>query len=48
MLTLAKRKHQEAMAMLGTPNPSAVPRLREVLRLLEELELLADDASVYV
>jgi chaperonin cofactor prefoldin len=48
MLTLAKRKHQEAMAVLGTPNPSAVPRLREVLRLLEELELLADDASVYV
>jgi hypothetical protein len=48
MLTLAKRKHQEAMAMLGTPNPSAVPRLREVLRLLEELELLADDASIYV
>ncbi len=48
MLTLAKRKHQEAMAMLGAPNPSAVPRLREVLRLLEEVELLADDASTYV
>ncbi|MBK6492960.1 MAG: hypothetical protein IPF97_15025 [Sphingomonadales bacterium] len=26
MLTLAKRKHQEAIAMLGTPDPSAVPR----------------------
>ena len=48
MLTLAKRKHQEAIAMLGTPDPSAVPRLREVLRLLEEVELLADDASTYV
>lgn len=48
MLTLAKRKHQEAMAMLGTPDTSAVPRLREVLRLLEEVELLADDASTYV
>lgn len=48
MLTLAKRKHQEAMAMLGTPDPSAVPRLREVLRLLEEVELLADDASTYI
>ena len=48
MLTLAKRKHQEAMAMLGAPDPSAVPRLREVLRLLEEVELLADDASTYV
>ena len=48
MLTLAKRKHQEAMAMLGAPDPSAVPRLREVLRLLEEVELLADDASTYI
>ncbi len=48
MLTLAKRKHQEAMAMLGTPDPSSVPRLREVLRLLEETKLLADDASTYV
>ena len=48
MLTLAKRKHQEAMDMLGTPDPSAVPRLREVLRLLEEVELLADDASTYI
>ena len=48
MLTLAKRKHQEAMAMLGTPDPNAVPRLHEVLRLLNEVELLADDASTYV
>ena len=48
MLTLAKSKHQEAMALLGTPDPSAVPRLREVLRLLEEVELLADDASTYI
>ena len=48
MLTLAKRKHQEAMVMLSTPDPNAVPRLREVLRLLEEVELLADDATSYV
>ena len=48
MLMLAKRKHQEAMAMFGTPDQSAVPRLREVLRLLEEVELLANDASTYV
>jgi hypothetical protein len=48
MLTLAKSKHQEAIALLGTPDPNAVPRLREVLRLLEEVELLADDASTYV
>ena len=48
MLTLAKSKHQEAIAMLGTPDPSAVPRLREVLRLLDEVELLADDASTYI
>ena len=47
MLTLAKSKHQDAMAMLGTPDPNALPRLREVLRLLEEVELLADDASTY-
>lgn len=48
MLTLAKSKHQEAMAMLGTPDPNALSRLREVLRLLEEVELLADDATSYV
>ena len=48
MLTLAKSKHQEAMALLGTPDPNALPRLRDVLRLLEEVELLADDASTYV
>jgi hypothetical protein len=47
MLMLAKHKHQEAMAMLYTPDPSAVPRLREVLRLLEDVELLADDATSY-
>lgn len=48
MLTLAKSKHQEAMALLGTPDPNALPRLREVLRLLNEVELLADDAATYV
>ena len=48
MLTLAKSKHQEAMALLGTLDPNALPRLREVLRLLEEVELLADDATSYV
>ena len=40
MLTLAKSKHQEAMALLGTPDPKALPRLHEVLRLLEEVKLL--------
>lgn len=48
MLMLAKHKRQEAMAMLYTPDPSAVPRLREVLRLLDEVELLANDASTYI
>ena len=48
MLTLAKSKHQEAMALLGVPDPNALPRLREVLRLLEEVELLADDTTSYV
>ena len=42
MLTLAKSKHQEAMAMLCTPDLRATSRLREVLRLLEEVEMLAD------
>jgi hypothetical protein len=27
MLTLAKSKHQEAMALLGTPDRKALPRL---------------------
>ncbi len=48
MLMLAKSKHQEAMALLGTSDPNALSRLREVLRLLEEVELLADDATSYV
>lgn len=48
MLRLAKSKHQEAVALLGVPDPNALPRLREVLRLLEEVELLADDATSYV
>ncbi len=48
MLMLAKNKHQEAMALLGTSDPNALSRLREVLRLLEEVELLADDATSYV
>lgn len=48
MLTMAKSKHQEAMALLGTSDPNALSRLREVLRLLEEVELLADDATSYV
>jgi len=48
MLTLAKSKHQEAIALLGTPDLNALPRLHEALRLLEDVELLADDASNYV
>lgn len=48
MLTLAKRKHEEAMAMVGSPDPNAIPRLRQVLQLLEEVELLAEDAASYV
>jgi len=30
MLTLAKIKHQEAIALLGTPDLNALPRLHEV------------------
>lgn len=48
MLTLAKIKHHEAILLLGTPDPNALPRLRKVLGLLEEVELLAEDASTYV
>ena len=48
MLTLAKQKHGEAMAMVGVPDASAIPRLRQVLQLLEEVELLAEDAGSYV
>ena len=48
MLTLAKSKHEEAMALLGTPVQNALPRLQEVLKLLDEVELLADDAATYV
>ncbi len=48
MLMLAKRKHEEAMAMVGVPDADAIPRLRHVLQLLEEVELLAEDAASYV
>lgn len=48
MLTLAKQKHQEAMAMIGAPDANAIPRLRQVLQLLVEVELPADDAGSYV
>ena len=48
MLTLAKQKHGEAMAMIGTPDANAIARLRRVLQLLEEVELLAEDAGSYV
>lgn len=48
MLTLAKQKHGEAMAMIGTPDANAIPRLRQVLQLLDEVELLAEDAGSYV
>ena len=48
MLKLAKSKHQEAIALLGTPDRNALPRLHEVLRLLEDAELLADDAATLV
>ena len=48
MLTLAKQKHVEAMAMIGIPDANAIPRLRQVLQLLDEVELLAQDAGSYV
>ena len=48
MLMLAKQKHEEAMAMIGIPDANAIPRLRQVLQLLDEVELLAEDAGSYV
>ena len=36
------------MAMVGSPDPNAIPRLRQVLQLLEEVELLAEEAASYV
>ena len=48
MLTLASQKHEEAMAMVGAPDANAIPRLRKVLQLLEEVKLLAEDAGSYV
>ena len=48
MLTLARQKHEEAMAMVGLPDANAIPRLRKVLQLLDEVELLAEDAGSYV
>ena len=36
------------MAMIGTPDANAIPRLRQVLQLLDEVELLAEDAGSYV
>lgn len=48
MLTLAKKKHQQAISMLGKPDAAAIPRLHEVLKLLDEVEILAEDAGSYV
>lgn len=48
MLTLARQKHWEAMAMVGAPDANAIPRLRQVLQLLQEVELLAEDAGSYI
>lgn len=48
MLALAKQKHGEAMAMVGVPDANAIPRLRQVLKLLDDVELLTEDAGSYV
>lgn len=48
MLMLAKQKHEDAMAMIGAPDANAVARLRKVLQLLDEVEVLAEDAGSYV
>lgn len=48
MLALAKKKHNDAISMLGNPDQDAIQRLHEVLKLLEEVEILADDCGSYV
>lgn len=45
MLTMATLEHGKAMFMIGTPDANAMPRLRQVLKLLEEVEILAEDAG---
>ena len=34
--------------MIGIPDANAIPRLRQVLKLLDDVELLAEDAGSYV
>lgn len=41
-------KHQDTVALLETPEQSSPQRLGEVLRVLEKLGLLEDDATSYV
>lgn len=48
ILALAKQKHGEAMGMVGVPDANAIPRLRHVLKLLDDVELLAEDAGSYI
>jgi chaperonin cofactor prefoldin len=48
MLTLATQKHEEAIAMVDSHDAKAIPQLRQALKLLDEVELLAEDAGSYM
>ena len=48
MLAEAKRLHQAAMGELHSPHDNPLPRLKKALKLLEDVEVLADDSASYV
>lgn len=48
MLAEATRLHQAAMGELHSPHDNPLPRLKKALKLLEDVEVLADDSASYV
>ncbi|MFM7029318.1 MAG: hypothetical protein ACKOXK_11680 [Chakrabartia sp.] len=48
MLRLGLAKHQAASNLLAGPRPKATETLRQVLALLEDVDLLVSDAASYV
>lgn len=47
MLALTKKKNEKAIAMIGRPDTGAILRLHQMLKLLQEVELLAEEANSY-
>ena len=48
MLAEATRLHQAAMGELHSPHDNPLPRVKKALKLLEDVEVLADDSASYV